>query len=147
MIDSISIEIRFEIKARRERVWEALVAETSQWWRKEYFATKNPTGIYLELRPGGRLFEESGDGGMLWYTVIELAPPSVLALSGNLAPPYGGPATSLLRLEFTEKGPNCAVKLTDHIFGVVNQKTKETIESGWRVLFVKGLKPYLENAD
>ena len=147
MIESIAIEFHFDVAATRDRVWEALVAETSQWWQKEYFATEKPEGIYFELRPGGRLYEESADGGMLWYTIIELAPPAVIALSGNLAPPYGGPATSLLRLELSEKGPTCQIKVTDHIFGVVTPNTKEVIEAGWRALLINGLKPHVESAD
>ena len=146
MIDSVTIEIQFDIQASQQRVWEAVVAETTNWWRKEFFATKNPQGIYLEPQAGGRLYEQAeGDAGLLWYTVTEVLPPSILGMAGHLAPPYGGPATSMFRLELTEKGGgSCQVKLSDHIFGVVTPKTKDVIESGWRTLFVDGLKPYCE---
>ncbi|MCA9179722.1 MAG: SRPBCC domain-containing protein [Planctomycetales bacterium] len=144
MLDAIAIEIEFDVLASRAQVWESLVAETSQWWKREFFATKDPDGIYLEPRPGGRLYEENANGGLLWYTVIEIVPSEVLAMAGNLAPPYGGPATSMLRIEFSDHGAKCHVKLTDHIFGVVDDASRRAIEDGWRTLFIEGLKAHVE---
>jgi uncharacterized protein YndB with AHSA1/START domain len=143
---SASVALEVVIDAPRERVWKSLVLETDRWWLKDFYATQQPQGIYLEPRPGGRLYElGEGDAGVLWYTVIEVAPPEVLSLSGDLAPPYGGPATSLVRLQLEEiNARQTRLKLRDSLFGVVNRQTEESIEKGWRALFGEGLKPHAE---
>ena len=146
MLNAITVELSFEIRVPQARVWKALLEDTSKWWPSRYFGTKDTDGIFFEARPGGRLYEESPHGGLLWYTIIEMDAPQVLALSGNMAPPYGGPATSMLRLELSAKAGGCSMKITDHIYGVVDHHAQQAIEAGWRDIFELGLKSFLDDA-
>jgi len=61
--------------------------------------------MVFEVKPGGRLYEDAGGGnGLVWYQVIALDAPNSISLAGFIAPPFGGPATSLLRIVFSAKG-------------------------------------------
>jgi hypothetical protein len=61
----------------------------------------------VEQKLGGRVFEDVGGGdGLFWYTVIGLEAGRELILAGRLLPPFGGPATTALRLTLsrTDRG-------------------------------------------
>ena len=75
--------------------------------------------MVFEVKPGGRLYEDAGDGnGLVWYQVIALDAPNSITMSGFIAPPFGGPATSLLRVGFTAQGKSATVmEVTDSTFG------------------------------
>ena len=91
------------------------------------------------------MYEDAGNGGLLWYTVIAIEPPVSMTLAGHLAPPYGGPATSLMRLSLAPAGPNrTRLSVTDSVFGRLGPGSKKTIEAGWRQLFGIALKEFLE---
>ena len=145
MLAAIQVQLEFDIHVPQEDAWRAMLEETEHWWLPQYLGAKNSEGIRFEPRPGGRLYESSPSGGMLWYTIIEMDAPHVLAMSGDMAPPYGGPATSILRIEFTPKAGGCRFQLRDHIFGVVDAAAQTAIETGWRDLFESGLKSYVEH--
>lgn len=139
------IHLDFTIAAPVEKVWESLVLETNQWWLPDFYATQDPEGIFLEPRPGGRLYEEGANGaGVLWYTVVEVRPPNILSLSGDLGPPYGGPATSMLRIEIASHLSGSLLNLDDSLFGMVDKKAELAIRDGWKALFGE-LKNFAES--
>jgi hypothetical protein len=98
----------------------------------------------FELKPGGRLYEDAGDGnGLVWYHVIALDAPNSITLSGFIAPPFGGPATSLLRVAFSARGKSATVMdIIDSSFGCVGDP-KATAE-GWRLIFQAGFQAWIE---
>jgi len=100
--------------------------------------------MVLETKPGGRLYEEAGNGnGLVWYHVVALDAPNALTLSGFIAPPFGGPATSLLRIEFSAQGKSATVmEMTDSTFGCLGDA--KTTKDGWRMLFEGGFKEWVE---
>lgn len=147
-LQALTIQLEAAIQAPPTRVWTALTEETGRWWLPEFYATPRPEHMELEPRPGGRLFERGAEGaGVLWYVVIEIVPPQVLSLSGDLAPPYGGPARSLLRIELEEFRRGTLLKLTDSLFGVVDETAEQTIREGWTRLFGESLKQFVESAE
>ena len=92
-VTATRIELEIPIEASPERVWNALVNDTGQWWPKDFYCTTDPGPITLEAKAGGRLFERGGDGSeLLWFTVLALAPNKSMDLVGHLTPAYGGPA-------------------------------------------------------
>ena len=99
--------------------------------------------MVFEVKPGGRLYEDAGNGnGLVWYHVIALDAPHAITLSGFIAPPFGGPATSLLRIAFSEQGKSASLmEVTDSTFGCIEEST--TAE-GWRQLFEDGFKAWVE---
>ena len=102
--------------------------------------------MIFEVKPGGRLYEDSGNGnGLVWYQVIALNAPNSITMSGFIAPPFGGPATSLLNVSFSPKDKSATVmEVTDSTFGCLEEAT--TLE-GWRLLFEDGFKAWIERKE
>ena len=139
-------EVRFSIvlTADRRTAWQALTESVDDWWPADYRATSGPGRMILESCLGGRLWETSINSefpgnGVLWYQVVALEAPSSIVLSGFLAPPFGGPALSLLRLSLHDgsKG-TCSLEVHDSIIGRVDANK---VRDGWRAIF-GGLAAY-----
>jgi uncharacterized protein YndB with AHSA1/START domain len=146
-LTSIKIEIEVNIRQTKQKVWDILTDKMDHWWLPDYKALDDST-VILELGAGGRLYEktESGAEG-LWYTVTNIAPNQSLEFVGHLRPEYGGPATSLLKLSLNGNADQTVLNISDALFGQVNEKTKNSIHSGWKHLFEEGLKKYVEESD
>jgi len=56
------VEIQVTINAPQQRVWQALLYETPQWWRKDFFTSPKTKAFVIEPRVGGRAYEDYGDG-------------------------------------------------------------------------------------
>jgi len=145
-ITSATHRLSLEIARPHAAVWKAFAGDIHSWWPKDFYVTESPQRIVFELKPGGRLYEHAGNGnGLIWYHVIALDVPNSITLSGFIAPPFGGPATSLLNVSFTAKGKSAtAMEVTDAIFGCLGD-TRATAE-GWRLLFEGGFKRWIEQS-
>jgi hypothetical protein len=133
---ALLIEVRFTLPLAlsRSQAWHRLSADIDQWWPAAYRASSEHSRMRLDPVPGGFLLEDGGSGnGVLWYTVQAVDAPQSLVLSGFIAPPFGGPALSLLRLALTEPKPgHCIVEIHDALIGRADAKS---IEAGWRDIF------------
>ena len=100
--------------------------------------------MVFEVKPGGRLYEDAGGGnGLVWYHVIAVDAPNAITMSGFIAPPFGGPATSLLRIGFSAQGKSTTkMEVTDSTFGCLGDL--KSTEEGWRMLFEGGFKAWVE---
>ncbi|MEY2529176.1 MAG: hypothetical protein QOJ05_1266 [Verrucomicrobiota bacterium] len=143
-ITSATHRLSLEIARPQAAVWKAFTGEIHSWWPKDFYATESPHRIVFEVKPGGRLYEDSGKGnGLVWYHVIAVDAPNSITMSGFIAPPFGGPATSLLNVSFSAKGRGAtAMEVTDSTFGCLGD-TSATKE-GWRMLFEGGFKKWIE---
>jgi uncharacterized protein YndB with AHSA1/START domain len=140
------VEMEVTIHGSTERVWEALVEETTCWWSKEFYSSQKTKGFHIEPKLGGKMYEDLGDGaGVIWYEVFAINPPHSLDLKGYLAVPYG-PAFSLLHLELKANGKETVLTLSDSTIGVSTDGGKSKL-NGWRQLFEDGLKTYVENQE
>jgi hypothetical protein len=143
----VTVDLEIPIRAARERVWAGLTREPGAWWPVEHRVLGAKSRLLLEVRPGGRLYEEdSSGGGLLWYTVLAVVPLDSLTLVGHLAPPWGGPATSLLRLELETRGAHTVLRVKDSIFGLVDAAFGASTHEGWRSILEAGLARHLENS-
>src|SRR3712207_950893 len=116
-LKSITVELEIPIRAKKEKVWAALVNEIDLWWRKDFLITQAKKFV-LEPRLGGRMYEDAGDvTGVTWYNFQGVTPNESLLLTGFLFPGFGGPATTLLQLKLEERGKETVLKITDAIFG------------------------------
>jgi uncharacterized protein YndB with AHSA1/START domain len=134
---AIQVAVEFRVAKPRAAVWKSIVEEISFWWPADFCAAKNHRRMVLEPYPGGRLYEEGeGGGGVLWYTVIAIEPLESLNLAGFIAPPFGGPATSLLRITLEEASNSATtVKILDSVFGRVDEGTSQSVKDGWTAIF------------
>ena len=143
-IGAATHRLTLEIAKPQAAVWKAFTGEVHSWWPKDFYATEAPHRMVFEVKPGGRLYEDAGAGnGLVWYQVIALDAPNSISLAGFIAPPFGGPATSLLRIGFSAKGKSSTVmEVADSTFGCLGDS--KTTEDGWRMLFDDGFKAWVE---
>jgi hypothetical protein len=136
--------LTLEIGKPPAAVWKSFTEEVHSWWPRDFYATAGPQRMCFEVKPGGRLYEDAGGGnGLVWYQVIALDAPNSVSLAGFVAPPFGGPATSLLRIQFSAGGTSkTLMEVTDSVFGCLGDSTATA--DGWRMLFESGFKAWVE---
>jgi DNA-binding transcriptional ArsR family regulator len=145
-LGTAEVELEIAIDAPRARVWQALVADIGVWWRKDFLGARARAFI-LEPRPGGRLYEDWGDGeGRVWYTVLSVEAPGKLQMAGHFMPGDcgGSYGTSHLCLELLERGESTVLRLSDSIVGRLRSDMTSDLTAGWQTLFGEGLKPHAE---
>jgi len=145
-ITSATHRLNLEIAKPHAAVWKAFTTDIHSWWPKDFYVTETPQRIVFEVKLGGRLYEDSGKGnGLVWYHVIALDAPNSITMSGFIAPPFGGPATSLLNVSFSAKAKSAtSMEVSDSTFGCLGD-TKATAD-GWRLLFQDSFKSWVERA-
>ncbi len=141
-------EFSITIEASRERVWRGLTDQLSDWWLPDFHMLGEDSIVTLEPEAGGRLFEQSGDQHLLWYTVIAVQQNESIDLVGYISPKYGGPATTMLNATLNIESANrTALRISDSIYGRVSDGLVSSLSSGWQLLFSDGLKAFVERGD
>jgi DNA-binding transcriptional ArsR family regulator len=140
------IELEIAIRGTSERVWKALIEETSLWWNRDFYTSPSARGFVIEPHLGGRAYEDWGNGaGQVWYTVVGLEPGVSLRLLGHLSPAFGGPATTQLELRLKGSEEGTTLQLSDTIYGRVDEKKTAETRDGWSTLFDEGLRAWVES--
>lgn len=142
-------ELQIKIEAEREQVWKALVEDINCWWLTDFYAVGNDSVIELDTKPGGRGLLESCPGGswLLWYTVQMILPDQfAIYLVGHIAPAWGGPTVSSLKVMIEETANGSIFHLTDARHGRINETDPQSYQDGWARLFNDCLKKYVEQA-
>lgn len=130
------------IQAPPARVWKALVEEIDEWWLDDFRMTGPDAIVALEAFAGGRLWEQSAAGSLMWYQVQMIqVPDRMIYLVGFLAPDFGGPATSHVKLVVTPSGSQSVLTFSDSLLG---NASGQQLEESWKQLFTDGLKPFVE---
>lgn len=79
---TLDVRMDVELKARRDRVFHALIHDFAAWFNVGGGADMRMT---LEPHVGGRMWRDLGDaGGHLWGTVQVIKPPTLLEIAGPL---------------------------------------------------------------
>lgn len=141
-------EVEIAIAAPRAKVWKAIFEETDHWWLSDFRATGSESVVTFDPKPGGRgLMEDTANGGgLLWYGVQMYLPEQFkIYLIGHIAPEWGGPTTSSLKLAIEESDSGCVLKVTDARHGNVTEKHLQSCQNGWKQLFTDGLKKFVES--
>ncbi len=142
-------ELEIAMEATRERVWKAIFEDTNRWWLPDFHVAGPDSVVTFDPRAGGRgLIEETSDGGgLLWYRVQMYLPAEfAIYLIGHIAPEWGGPSTSSLKLSVEESKTGCVFKVTDARHGNIDAKHIQSAQDGWNQLFNEGLKAYVEKS-
>ena len=140
----VQYEFEVEINAAPPRVWRALTDQLSSWWLPDFHVLGNDSVVTLEPVPGGRLFEQSGSSGLLWYTVLAVAENESLSLAGYCTADWGGPCSTLLTIKLIENGKGTRLVVSDALYGQVADKQVESLRSGWQQMFDNGLRAFVE---
>ena len=144
---SFSIRFTFEASVSRERAWRALCEEIDAWWPRDMRSGAADSRMRFESTIGGRLREEWGNGGILWYTLVGIVPSVSLDLCGWITPQFGGPAFSCLRVELAGQGQTTKVTVIDGVQGRLGADMPEKVLEGWRLVFETAFKTYCETKD
>lgn len=140
-------ELSFTLQASRERVWRAWTEQIDAWWLPDFHMLGKDSIVLFEPKAGGRLFERAGERELLWYTILSIDPFESMELAGFCSPKYGGPATTMLGIELTSLSNNQTIlRVTDALFGQVDEGLLRSLQSGWQRLFTDGLQRYVEHA-
>jgi len=68
--------VEFEVAAPRPHAFETWTSRCALWWPKTHTISGDPAAITVEPRPGGRIFEQAGDGAEHeWGEVLDWEPP------------------------------------------------------------------------
>lgn len=142
-------ELEIEIEAPRERAWQALLQEIDAWWPDDFRMLGEGARVELDVSPGGRGMLETADGGssLHWYAVQCVMPDKfTLYMVGNIAPDFGGPSTSNMKIALEPSDVGCVLKLSDAHHGRVNEDFLLSLKSGWKQVFGDGFKAFAEQA-
>lgn len=144
-LHNINYQVEVQIAASKEKVWEALVEKTNEWWSSDYYTNTRTIAFHIEPILGGKMFEDFGNNeGLVWANIIGVDKPNVLQMKGDLSPDFGGPAISFVKIILTEENGITTVQYNESMMGLVNQKTADSLSSGWIKILTEGLKKYVE---
>ena len=144
----LQCELEVPIEAPRSRVWKAIIQETNEWWLPDFRVVDAGSVVTLDPTVGGHGLVESSDNGgwLLWYSVQMILPADFkIYLVGHVAPEWGGPCTSHLKLALVESEAACVLQVSDARNGHVNEGQIQSSADGWKRLFTDGLKKYVES--
>ena len=143
-----SLQMKIEIDAAREDVWQALIDNIGEWWPAEFYTGGDAERrtFKLEARPGGRMFEEWGDGGgTLWGQVIAVDPGKKLQVLGQVFPDWGGPSQNYETWILEGDGKRTALTFSETSMGRVSTAGMEEKDKGWTFLW-NTLKAHVEGS-
>ncbi len=144
-VRAVQYEFEVDIAASPQRVWRSLTDQLGAWWLPDFHMLGPDSIVTLEPVPGGRLFEQCGDKGLLWYTVLAIAPNESLSLAGYCTQDWSGPHSTLLTVKLAAMGKSTRVTISDALYGRVTDEQVASSSSGWKMLFTDGLKRFAES--
>lgn len=151
-VDDALISAEFQYAADVSTVFSALTNSVDKWWPVS--AEGDSSGVYLEPRIGGRLYEPFDDtgNGVLLATVDHFKKDALLGLMGSMGTDN---AISLIRIRLFANGKAVAdsngkerteLKLQHRFVGIVDNRTREAFQQSWHLLLGSRLKRYIETA-
>lgn len=150
-IGAVTIRQQVELRALRDEVWGALTDGIDHWWAHRV-SPLDDSKMHLEAKPGGRFWEEWGDGdGALWGVVTFLHDPELLRIEGALGANAGVHGTIEIELEpvgteieAPEREESTVLSLTHTMFGNLGPSEYGPLYAdGWSELWTR-LKAYVE---
>ncbi len=136
--------VEIELLASVPKVWEALLNEASLWWTEEFLGIPGSKCIKLEPWAGGRLYEESENGSILWANILSIVPQKGIDFLGWMSPAYGGPCFTMICITLAATENGTKFTLNDSLVGDVSEGTEANLDEGWKMLFGTMFKNYVE---
>jgi len=127
------------------QAWETYIDDLEKWWPASMYTSPETKQFVMEKKLGGLIYEDHGDGcGLVWGTIIGMRKPYQLLIKGTLSKEFGGPATTIEKVSFTEAEGSTEVTYRIDFVGVVDHKTKLSLRDGWKMILQEHYKPYCE---
>jgi uncharacterized protein YndB with AHSA1/START domain len=141
-------QFEFIIQQSPQEVWNCLINDINQWWLDDFKTFGSDSVISLEANASGSLRETGSDGSSLdWYTVQMCVQNQSLYLVGYLAPDWGGPSISMLKLSIQKKGEGSLFTVSDGLIGNVSEKGASQTMEGWKTMFEESFKRHAEGSN
>lgn len=143
--DSKIVKYKFEVPIKRaaKDVWSLLTQNIDAWWMKDFRALGEGSTVSLQPEVGGLLLETSSEGiDLEWYRVQMCIPGKALYLVGYMAPDWGGPTVSMLKLGVDARDQGSVLTVSDALMGNVTEAAGQSAASGWEKLFGEGFQTY-----
>ncbi|MEP2736037.1 MAG: hypothetical protein ABJP34_07035 [Erythrobacter sp.] len=147
LIDTKIVKYQFELPIKRNAsdIWSIMTDRIDEWWMSDFRALGEGSNVTLSALVGGQLIETGADGSALeWYRVQMVTPGKALYLVGYMAPDWGGPTTSMLKLSVEDHDQGSVLNVADALIGNVTEKSASSAKGGWKMLFGDGLKAFAE---
>jgi hypothetical protein len=129
------------VRAGLAHTFDVFVDALDQWWplRTHSLGSERVTGVTVERRAGGRVYETWGDGQQrTWGTLLAWEPPSRFVLTWDIVTPrvtevelrFRELAPSLTRVDLEHRGWD---KLSDADFAAL-QERRDSYDNGWAMI-------------
>ncbi len=145
--DSRIFKYQFEMAIKREvdAVWSLMTDGINDWWMTDFRALGAGSVMSLRAEMGGRLVETGENHESLeWYRVQMCTPGKSIYLVGYMAPDWGGPTVSMLKLALESKDGAALLTVSDALMGNITESSVKSAQSGWEMMFHDGLKAHAE---
>lgn len=145
--DARIIKYQFEVPIKRSAadIWTLMIEEINAWWMDDFRALGEGSNVTLTAESGGQLIERAADNSSLeWYRVQMVSPGKSLYLVGYMAPDWGGPTTSMLKLAVEDRDNGGVLIVSDALLGNVTAESASIAEDGWKTLFGDGFRGFAE---
>ncbi len=145
--DSRIFKYQFEtpIEREAEAVWSLMTDGINDWWTSDFRALGEGSIMAFSTETGGALVETGKNGESLeWYRVQMCVPGKSIYLVGYMAPDWGGPTISMLKLALEPKDGACLLTVSDALMGNITESSIKSAQSGWETMFRDGLKAHAE---
>jgi uncharacterized protein YndB with AHSA1/START domain len=132
---AVPVEQAFDVFTRRMHTWWPLATHSIRAGRDE----EAPEQLHLELREGGRFFEQTGDEQASWGTVLAYDPPRRIVFEWHVNPK--NPPTEV-EVTFTPEGGETRVDLVHRGWERLGDDGGETranygSENGWTAVLAR----------
>ena len=144
--DRLEFKLEISISATRDRVWEAILNETDQWWLSG--GNGKPMDLKIEAFPGGRLYRDLGKGrGHFWGHVQVIKPPELLEVVGPMFTSMPITHHLAFRLEEERSGGEVRTRVSYHhqAFGPIPDDLRTAVVEASNESVLKGLKNHVEH--
>lgn len=139
--EPIRIETEVRVKAPVERVFRALTHELNEWWA---FRTRPDAVIRSEIRVGGQIYEDWGEGnGLAYGTILQLNAPHKLHSRGPAGVGMGYIIDNIEELQ--QEGDETVYKKTILLWGHVPENIVTMFRDGSRAILEQMLRGYVED--
>jgi uncharacterized protein YndB with AHSA1/START domain len=138
---------QFETAIKRDvdAVWSLMTDGINDWWMTDFRALGEGSVMSLRAEMGGGLVESGKTGESLeWYRVQMCMPGKSIYLVGYMAPDWGGPTVSMLKLALEPKDGASLLTVSDALMGNITESSIKSAQSGWETMFRDGLKAHAE---
>ena len=115
---SFTVRNTFQVSAKAEKVFEALVDDVDQWWDPAHTRSGESKRLSIEAKAGGCFCEELEDGGSVQHLeVIYVDKSKLLRMKGGLGSLQEMAVAGVLTFLFTDTGAGTEIALEYRVSG------------------------------